>query len=79
MWLVSALGKFWASRNNFFKSGKNGGPVGKNFVAGFAKNEDLYRQISTKHKSSKLLWRILDNNKQNKREDQGKKTVRIYA
>ena len=48
MYLVPAPGEFWASRNDFFKSGKNGGPVGKNFIAGFAKSESLYRRIKTK-------------------------------
>ena len=48
MCLVPAPGEFWASRNDFFKSGKNGAPVGKNFVTGFAKNESLFRRISAK-------------------------------
>ena len=73
MCLVQASREFWASRNHFFKSCKNGGPVGKDFVAGFAKNESLYGRILTKYKSSKLFWRILENNKQNKRENQGEK------
>ena len=76
MCLVPAPAEFWASRNDF---SKNGAAVGKNFVAGFAKNESLYRRISTKYKSSKLFWRILEDNKQNKRENRGKKTVRIFA
>ena len=52
---------------------------GKDFVAGFAKNdnESLYRRILTKHESSKLFKRILEDNKQDKRENPGKKTVRI--
>ena len=79
MCLVPASGECWASRNDFFKSSKNGSPVGKNFVAAFAKNESLYRRISTKYKSSKLFWRILEDNKRNKRENRGKKTVRIFA
>ena len=33
------------------------------FLAAFTKNESLYRRISTKYKSSKLLWRILEDNK----------------
>ena len=33
---------------------------GKEFVAGFAKNESLYRRILTKYKWSKLFWRILE-------------------
>ena len=45
--------------------------------AGFAKNGSLYRRISTKYKSSKLFWRILEDNKQNKRENWGKETLRI--
>ena len=46
---------------------------------GFAKikNESLYRRISTKYKSSKIFWRILEDNKQNKHENRGKKTVWI--
>ena len=49
-------------------------------MAAFAKNESLmYRRISTKLKSSKLFWRILEDNKQNKCKNRGKKTVRIYA
>ena len=79
MCLVPVPGKFWALRNDFFKSAKNGASVGKNFVTCFAKNESLYRRISTKYKSSKLFWRILEDNKQNKRENRGKKTVRIFA
>ena len=51
--------------------------AGKHFVAGFAKNESLYRRIVTKYKWSKLIWRILEDNKQNKLENWGKKTVRI--
>ena len=49
----------------------------REYVASFAKNECLYRQISTKYKSSKLFWRILEDNKQNKHENRGKKTVWI--
>ena len=76
---VPGPGEFWASRNDFFKSSKNGAYVGKNFVAAFAKNESFYRRISTKYKSSKLFWRILEDNKRNKRENRGNKTVRIFA
>ena len=47
--------------------------------AGFAKNASLYRRMSTKYKSSKLFWRILEDNKQNKRENWGKETLRICA
>ena len=46
--------------------GKNGGPVEKDSFVGFAKNESLYRRISTKYKSSKLFWRIVEDNKQNR-------------
>ena len=53
--------------------------TGEVFVAAFVKNESLYRRISTKCKSSKLFWRILEDNKQNKRENRGKKAVRIFA
>ena len=49
------------------------------FCRGFANNESLYRRISTKYKLSKLFWRILEDNKQSKRENRGKKTVRIFA
>ena len=76
---VPGPGEFWASRNDFLKSSENGASVGKNFVAAFAKNESFYGRISTKYKSSKLFWRILEDNKQNKRENRGKKTVRIFA
>ena len=62
-----------ASRHDFLKTEK----YGKDFVAGFAKNESLYRQSLTKYKWSKLFWRVLEDNKQNKRENRGKKTVRI--
>ena len=48
-------------------------------MTAFAKNESLYRRTWTKYKSSKLFWRILEDNKQNKRENRGKKTVRIFA
>ena len=47
--------------------------------AGFANNESLYRRMSTKYKSSKLFWRILEDNKQNKRENWSKETLRICA
>ena len=52
---------------------------GNDFVAGFAKNdhESLYRRILTKYKSSKLFERILEDNKQDKRENPGKKIARI--
>ena len=49
------------------------------FTTGFAKNGSLYRQMSTKYKSSKLFWRILEDNKQNKRENWSKETLRICA
>ena len=51
----------------------------RDFVAGFAKNdhESLYWCILTKYKSSKLFWRILEDNKQDRRENPGKKTVTI--
>ena len=44
-------------------------------VTAFAKNESLYQRIWTKYKSSKLFWRILEDNKPTKRENRGKKTV----
>ena len=44
-------------------------------MTAFAKNESLYRRIWTKYKSSKLFWRILEDNKPNKLEKRGKKTV----
>ena len=78
MCLVPAPGEFWALRNDFSK-----GVATRNlFVAVFAKNESLYRRISTKYckyKSSKLFWRILEDNKQNKHENGDNKTVRIFA
>ena len=45
MCLVPASGELWALRSDSFKSCKNGGPFGKNFVAGFAKNKSLYQRI----------------------------------
>ena len=49
-------------------------------VAAFSKTESLYRPISTKYKSSKLIWRILEDNKQkNTKIDRDEKTVRIYT
>ena len=48
-------------------------------AAAFAKNESLHRRISTEYKSSKLFWRILEDNKPKNRENRGKKTVRIFA
>ena len=41
---------------------------GKEFVAGFAKNESLYRRILTKYKWSKLFWRILEEEEEAKIE-----------
>ena len=43
------------------------------FETSFAKNESLYQRISTKYKSSELFWRILEDNKQNKRENEVRK------
>ena len=40
-------------------------------------HDSLYQRILTKYKSSKLFWGILDDNKQDKRENPGKKTIRI--
>ena len=59
----------------FFKIWENGAETCDVFVTSFAMNESLYRRISTKYKSSKLFWRILEDNKQNKQENWGKKTV----
>ena len=67
IWLVPAPGCLSASRHFFWKPRK----CGKNFVAGFAKNEGLYRRILTKYKWSKLFegfWRI-------RSKDRGKKTA----
>ena len=44
-------------------------------MTAFAKNESLYWRIWTKYKSTKLFWRILGDNKPNKLENRGKKTV----
>ena len=69
MGLVSSPRGVWASRNylsNFDKMSVNACGV---FVTSFAKNESLYWRISTKYKSSELFWRILEDNKQNKREN----------
>ena len=46
MWLVPASGRLFASRHDFLKTEK----CGKDFVAGFAKNESLHRRILTKYK-----------------------------
>ena len=75
MCLVPAPGEFWASRNDFPKL-----EIWRrtcDVICGcFAKNESLYRRISTKYKSRKLFWRILEDTKQNK-QNRGKKTVWI--
>ena len=44
-------------------------------MTAFAKNESLYWRIWTKYKSSKLFWRIVGDNRPNKLENRGKKTV----
>ena len=49
------------------------------FVSQLCENASLYRRMSTKYKSSKLFWRILEDNKQNKRENWSKETLRICA
>ena len=77
MCLVPAPGEFWASRNDLSNFEKMSADACGVFVTSFAKNESLYRQISTKYKSSELFWRILEDNKQNKHENQCKKTVWI--
>ena len=64
----------------FFKRRRHSGFICRGFL--FAKNESLYRRISTKYckyKSSKLFWRILEDNKQNKHENGDIITVRIFA
>ena len=79
MGLVSSPQGVWASRNylsNFDKMSVDACGV---FVTSFAKNESLYRRISTKYKSSKLFWRILEYNKQNKWENKVRKTVWILC
>ena len=40
---------------------------------------DVGAGISTKYNLSWLFWRILEDNKQNKRKSRGKKTVRFFA
>ena len=75
MGLVSSPQVVWASRNDLSKLKKWLSDACGVFVTSFAKNESLYRRISTKYKSSKLFWRILEDNKQNKRENLDKKTV----
>ena len=77
MCLVPAPVDFWASRNDFSNFAKISPAAWYVFLTSFAKNESLYRRISTKYKSSKLFWRILEDDKQNKRENRGKKTVWI--
>ena len=59
----------------FFRIWENGAAMCD--VTSFATNESLYRWISTKYKSRKLFWRILENNKQKKLENRGNKTVWI--
>ena len=61
----------------FFRIWENGAAMCDVFVTTFATNESLYGWISTKYKSSKLFWRILEDNKQNKLENRGTKTVWI--
>ena len=74
-WPIMCLGPapilFWASPKDFQK--KNVRITGEVFVAAFANNESFYRRISTKCKSNKLFWRVLEDNKQNKRENRGRK------
>ena len=73
MCLVPAPGEFWASRNDLSNFEKMSADACGVFVTSFAKNESLYRRISTKYKSSELFWRILEDNKQNKRENEVRK------
>ena len=61
----------------FFKIWENGAAMCDVFVTSCATNESLYGRISAKYKSSKLFWSILEDNKQNKHENRGKKTVWI--
>ena len=61
---VSGPGEFWASRNDFSKFEKISPATWDVFLTSFAKNESFYRRISTKYQSSKLFWRILEDNKQ---------------
>ena len=67
--------EFWASRNDLSNFEKMSADACGVLLTSFAKNESLYRRISTKYKSSKLFWRILEDNKENRRENLGKKTV----
>ena len=70
---------FWPSHTELSKILNFMASRGEFLWAGFANNESLYRRMSTKYKSSKLFWRILEDNKQNKRENWGKETLRICA
>ena len=54
---------------------KLGHEIWRSDAAAFAENESLYGRISTEYKSSKLFWRILEDNKPKNRENRGKKTV----
>ena len=62
-----------------FKNWEKWKSMRQGFAAAFAKNESLYQQISTKYKSSKLFWRILEDKKRNRRENCSRKTVRIFV
>ena len=67
--LVPAPVDFWPWHTELSKILNFMASRGEFLWAGFAKNESLYRRMSTKYKSSKLFWRILEDNKQNKREN----------
>ena len=77
--LVPAPVDCWPSHTELSKMLNFMASRGEFLWAGFGNNERLYRRMSTKYKSSKLFWRILEDNKQNKRENWGKETLRICA
>ena len=62
-----------------FKNWEKWKSMRQGFAAAFAKNERLHQQISTKYKSSKLFWRILEDKKRNRCENCSRKTVRIFV
>ena len=71
MWLVPAPQSVISFMQWFFENGEIWKWTQQGFAAAFVKNESLYRQISTNYKPSKFFWRILEDNKQNKREKVG--------
>ena len=71
MWLAPVAGRLLASCTDFFEM-RILLRVLRRMIMSIMK-----AWIMTKYKSSKLFWRILEDNKQKKRENRGKKTVRL--